>query len=230
MGGGFAAAAAAAGAECAGRVAAGTEEQGSDGCVQTGTGEGDEPTDSRLDLQYRHTQGQGDEGIGFALPSFSSFTPTDTAHSPTLQRAMRELLANPGAVHAEEERWRRRLGLGPTSRESVFEAMRRRLQAEERGASPSKRQLRLAAAVQGALSDCFYRDGLCPATKRGDGSPMVDITEVTVDMCLRGSSSNVCVSSTMRFATLSCDMSFHSVITYMTSCIHVTNRSNLLNS
>lgn len=66
----------------------------------------------------------------------------------------------------------------PSMSTQVFEAMRRRLQAEERGASPSKRQLRLAAAVQGALSDCFYRDGLCPATRRGDGSPMVDITEV----------------------------------------------------
>ena len=63
--------------------------------------------------------------------------------------------------------------------------MRRRLALEERSAQPSRRQLRMAAAVHTALSDAFYRDGLCPATRRGDGSPLVDITEVNLSMDLR---------------------------------------------
>lgn len=63
--------------------------------------------------------------------------------------------------------------------------MRQRLRAEERAAAPSKRQLRMAAALHTALSDLFYRDGMCPATKKGDGSPLVDITEVNLSMDLR---------------------------------------------
>jgi hypothetical protein len=94
-------------------------------------------------------------------------------------------LGDPHAIHAEEEKWRRRLGLAPASRESVFEAMRKRLALEERSAQPSKRQLRMAAAIHTALSDAFYRDGLCPVTRRGDGSPLVDITEVNMSMDLR---------------------------------------------
>jgi len=39
---------------------------------------------------------------------------------------------------------RRRVGLTRTSRESVFEAMRQRLQQDEKTAAPSKRQLRLS--------------------------------------------------------------------------------------
>lgn len=114
-------------------------------------------------------QGGGDDGVGFDLPPYN-----------TAQRALNELLGDPQAIHQEEERWRRRLGLAPTSRESVFVAMRKRLETEERAAAPSKRQLRLAAAIHTALSDAFYKDGLCPVTRKGDGSPLVDITEVRV--------------------------------------------------
>ena len=42
---------------------------------------------------------------------------------------------------------RRRVGLTRTSRESVFEAMRQRLQQEEKTAAPSKRQLRLSTGA-----------------------------------------------------------------------------------
>lgn len=145
------------------------------------------PSRSRITLTSRHDtrpQGKGDEGVGFLFSS-PSLPSTPSASASSDSRALRELVDDPGKIHAEEERWRRRLGLAPTSRESVFEAMRRRLQAEERSASPSKRQLRLAAAVHGALSDAFYRDGLCPATRRGGGEPMVDITEVNLSADLR---------------------------------------------
>lgn len=63
--------------------------------------------------------------------------------------------------------------------------MRKRLEVEERSAAPSKRQLRMAAAIHTALSDAWYKDGLCPVTKRGDGSPLVEITEVNLSMDLR---------------------------------------------
>ncbi|GAB5035455.1 Hypothetical protein NocV09_02600960 [Nannochloropsis oceanica] len=129
-------------------------------------------------LPDRLPQGSGDEGVGFVLGEGGR-----GEEEARKKAALWELVDDRG-VQEEEDRWRRRVGLTRTSRESVFEAMRQRLQQDEKTAAPSKRQLRLSTAIWTVVSDLFYKDGICPAKKR-DGSPLVDITEVNMSMDLR---------------------------------------------